>query len=63
MRKRRNIKFDADNAVSIRALAENKRFILNIETAVLISLYKMGYISIRMFYFCTRKMICRAEYL
>ena len=63
MRKRRNIKFDADNAVSIRALAENKRFILNIETAVLIFLYKKGYITKRQFDLCTRKMNVRAESL
>ena len=63
MRKRRDIKFDADNAVSIRALAENKRFILNIETAVLISLHKKGYITKRQFDLCTRKMNAREESL
>ena len=61
MRKRRNIKFDADNTACIRALAENKRFMLNIETAVLIFLCKKGYITKRQFDLCTQKINSRAE--
>ena len=55
MRKRRTVKFDGESENYIRNLAQNKNFVINVQTAVLMSLCKRGQLSKRQFELCAEK--------